>query len=243
MDVVCVEYGTLRPALETLRSCAGPSVRRRLLVRCGPRQQEVQPPGIEVLPLVANPGFGTACNRGADRGQGEWILFLNPDCRPRVADLERLLALAREVPGLAALGPGLYREGGRVDRSHGVDLASPWRLLDRPRPPRGLREVDWVAGTCLLVRREAFEEVGGFDEAFFLYCEDADLCLRLRRRGWRVMVTGAVSVPHVGGASFPDPDSRRRAYLDGRRTYMQKNAGILMRWLWQAGCLWKEATA
>lgn len=240
VDVVCVEYRCLESALGTLQGCRGQGIGKRLLVRCGDHVPIPPPLGLEILPLTGNPGFGAACNRAASRCRSEWILFLNPDCRVGGEGLRELLAQARTIPRLGALGPGLVGPEGSVGRSHGVDLHSWRRLLDRPRFPRGTIEVDWVAGTCLLVRRSAFDAVGGFDERFFLYCEDADLCRRLRARGYRVAVTSGVTAEHRGGISFPDQVQRRTVYQQGRQTYMRKHAGPMTRWLWR---VWRASQA
>jgi N-acetylglucosaminyl-diphospho-decaprenol L-rhamnosyltransferase len=86
------------------------------------------------------------------------------------------------------------------------------------------REVDWVSGACMLLRREAVEQLGGLDEGFFMYCEDTDLCRRLLDRGWTVRYEPSVVVPHEGGASAP-----RTALLPvlaaSRRRYAAKHSG------------------
>lgn len=234
VDVVCVEHRTPELAARALAGLRDWPVRSRRVVRVAAAEAAPAPAGVEQLHLLENLGYAAACNRGAARGDGEWLLFLNADCFPSGGDLEVMLALARARPDLAALGPGIRDLDGRVSRGGGVALERLGRVFDRPRSRPGMRDVDWVAGTCMLVRRRAFEDVGGFDERFFLYCEDADLCLRLRRRGWRVCAAGDVRVTHVGGASFASDAERARQYRRGRETYMRKHAGPLHRWAWRA---------
>lgn len=235
-----VDHRTPELAARALRGLAGGPLARRVLVRTEAREAPT-PRGVEVLSLAGNPGFAAAANQGAARGDAPWILFLNPDCFPSAGDVEELLARARALPGAAAVGPCLRGPDGVAARAGGVDLAGLARWLERVGPSRGLTEVDWVAGTCLLVRREAWQQVGGFDERYFLYCEDVDLCRRLRRRGWRVAVAGSVGVTHLGGASFPDEPTRRAEYRRARRLYLRRHGGPLARLGWWALQHWRAA--
>ncbi|MFQ6672457.1 MAG: glycosyltransferase family 2 protein, partial [Candidatus Tectimicrobiota bacterium] len=98
---------------------------------------------------------------------------------------------------------------------------------EREREDGGLEERDWVSAACLLVRRQAIEEVGVFDENFFLYYEDVDLCTRLRRAGWRVYYDPTVTVIHHRGASCRlDPAGARRAYRQSQRYFWRKHHGV-----------------
>lgn len=242
MDVVLVDHRTPDLAARALAGLVGGAVARRVLVRTEARPGP-GPVGVDLLTLPGNPGFAAAANRGAERGRAEWILFLNPDCFPSAGDLDELLARARALPGAGAVGPCLRRPDGSEHRPGGVDLGGLARWLEGGGPRRGLTEVDWVAGTCLLVRREAWRQVGGFDERYFLYCEDVDLCRRLRRRGWRVAVAGSVQVTHLGGASFPDEEQRRFEYRRSRQRYMRRHGGRLARLGWWALQRWRAARA
>jgi len=85
------------------------------------------------------------------------------------------------------------------------------------------QSVDWVSGACLLVRRQAWEEVGGFDEAFFMYFEDVDLCLRIRHAGWQIMYNQRVGITHLGGASEPG----RWLYYQSLEHFYRKHYGRL----------------
>jgi len=115
----------------------------------------------------------------------------------------------------------------------------------RERDPRALAEAershshehepDWVSGSCLLARRSVLEAVGGFDEGFFLYEEDADLCRRVRAAGWRVVFTPAAVVRHRLGQSMGKAAARARAEYDrSHRLYYDKHNGFLQRLLLRA---------
>ena len=170
-----------------------------------------------------NLGYGTAVNRGAALLTAPFVLVVNPDI---VLDSDAVDVLATRLEAesdVAVVGPSIRDLRGAaypsartfpsfsVGAGHAfVGLFWPenrWTKRYRggvaPDAPedRSTREVDWVSGACALVRREAFEAVGGFDEGYFMYVEDLDLCWRLRRAGWRVLFEPAASVVHHQGLS------------------------------------------
>ena len=176
-------------------------------------------PDARFIPAGANLGFGRAANRGVAATAASLVLILNPDAVVEPGYVKTLLAALDEDEGLAVVGPrvdnpdgtrypsvrrfpdlgmaaghaflGLVRPGNRFTRRY--------RMLDRE--PNRAGPVDWVSGTCMLVRRPAFDAVGGFDEAYFMYVEDVDLCWRLQRAGWRVAYEPGARVVHTVGAS------------------------------------------
>jgi GT2 family glycosyltransferase len=158
--------------------------------------------GATVLRQDRNLGFGTACNRGAAAVPGADLLFLNPDARPEPGALERLAATLAAFPDAGAVGPLLHGDDGRP----GLRDGSP--LHDRPEGPPLPSPVGpccWplLTGAALLVRRAAFDTLGGFDEAIFLYHEDDDLSLRLRQAGWSLIVEPGARVFHEPARSSP----------------------------------------
>jgi len=189
--------------------------------------------------VIANPenvGFARACNQGWRGSRAPGVLFLNPDAEVGPGTVEALLRALEARPDAGAVGPRTRSADGTIQVSTGPDLtpASEWRQrrlvrgVDR-RDPRALAEAearharehepDWVSGACLLARREALEAVGGFDEGFFLYEEDADLCRRMRLAGWRVVFTPAAEVQHGRGLSMAK--ARRRARLEYHRSHLR----------------------
>ena len=155
-----------------------------------------------------NRGFAAAANQGAALGQADLLLFLNPDAVIDAPDLERLAASLDGDPRLFAVGPSLRRPDGREQRAW-WPFPSPTATwlealgLHRLRPPQAgaYGAVPFVVGACLLVRRQRFEALGGFDERFWLYGEEADLCYRAWARGWHVRHVADATARHVGGAS------------------------------------------
>ncbi|HEY2956715.1 MAG TPA: glycosyltransferase family 2 protein [Actinomycetota bacterium] len=181
--------------------------------------------GLKVIENPANEGYARAMNAGAAASSSAWLLALNPDTRLGPGSLARMLATGGSDPAIGCVGPDLrnpdgtaYPTGRRfpsllVGGLHAL-LAPFWpgnpatrhyhmAGSDRSRP----LAVDWVSGACMLLRRSAFEAVGGFDGGYFMYFEDMDLCLRLARAGWRVVLDPVAKVEHAGGNS-----SRRAPY-------------------------------
>ncbi len=162
-----------------------------------------------------NPGFGVACNQGAADADGAaaWLAFVNPDCLVEVDTLSRLRALAAEHDG-ALLGADLVDEAGMRDgaaRRRDPDFAAMLRAaLGGPPAPvlelpiddtLELQPVQAVSGALMLMPRELFKRLGGFDEGYRLHAEDLDLCRRARAAGAMLAVANRVRVVHVRGVS------------------------------------------
>jgi GT2 family glycosyltransferase len=200
--------------LLVLDNASGDSIRERL---------SIEARAASVLVESENRGYGAACNRGARETSREFLLFLNSDAMIQPGAVEALVAALDSDPRAAVAGPRLENPDGTLQpsilrlptlwcvfcESSGVAYLSGGRTPlrghsatreDHSRP----HAVECVKGAAFLVRRTAFEEVGGFDERFFLYAEESDLCERLSRRGWKVLFEPAARVVHRGGASGGD---------------------------------------
>jgi N-acetylglucosaminyl-diphospho-decaprenol L-rhamnosyltransferase len=167
-------------------------------------------PGVTVRRFGRNRGFARAVNAGCRLGRGRWILLLNPDVTVPPDFLDRVLArvhaLSAEEPNAGVVGFGLRNPDGTPQGSWGPlptlgrTLAGLfWPRSHRkcpPQPTQHRREVPWVTGCCLLVRRDCWRGLGGFDEDFFLYYEDVDLCRRARNAGWAVWYEPTPAVVH-----------------------------------------------
>ena len=157
---------------------------------------------MRVVALPENIGFGAGNNRGAAIASGRWLLLLNSDAFVRPGAIDELVRFAEARPAIGAVGPRLLWPDGRLQRSCRrfptvFRLATEYlylrKLAPRSRILNGFycgefahdeaRRVDWLTGACLLVRRELFERLGGFDEAFFLYSEEVDLLYRAAPAG------------------------------------------------------------
>ncbi len=180
-------------------------------------------PGARLVEESANRGYGAACNRGARETDRPYLLFLNSDAVVEPGAVDALAAALDADAGLAAVGPRLLNPDGSLQDSI-RRLPTPWRIfcesaglafLSGGRAPfeghtatrqdhGRARGVEALMGAALLVRRAALEQVGGFDEAFFLYAEETDLMERWRERGWRLSYEPAARVAHAGGRSGGD---------------------------------------
>ncbi|MCU1476233.1 MAG: glycosyltransferase family 2 protein [Subtercola sp.] len=171
-----------------------------------------------------NLGYGAAVNYAAERLEpaAEWILVTNPDVEFAPGSIDELLAVARADDRIGVVGPRITNDDGSIYPSardvpsltagaghalfHRVWPGNPWskRYLRADKSKTtGTTPLasGWLSGACLLVRRTAFEQIGGFDDRFFMYFEDVDLGERLGQAGWRLLYVPTASVHHAGGTS------------------------------------------
>lgn len=201
--------------------------------------------GATVIANTENVGYARANNQGwrAAGAASDVVVLLNSDATVEPGALEALAAELRTRTDLGACGPRLRLPDGRPqpfafggDPTPAYLLRRAWRRL-RGRPMHDWgeaagRDVDWVSGACLAVRREALTRVAGLDEDYFMYFEDVDLCRRLRANGWRVRTVPEAVVTHVGGQSLKLNPAARRAYATSLRLFYHKHFGALERvWL------------
>jgi GT2 family glycosyltransferase len=166
--------------------------------------------GVSLRRWGRNRGFARAANEGCRLSRGDWFLLLNPDLSVPPGFLDGVLALADRLaagePRAGIIGLQLRNSDGSRQLSAGPcpTLAGTLARLLLPRAWRkyglagrkGARQVPWVTGCCLLVRRACFEQLGGFDRNFFLYYEDVDLCRRAQACGWSVRYEPELQVVH-----------------------------------------------
>ena len=171
-------------------------------------------PAVRVIEPGANVGFARANNVAIRESKSDLLLVLNPDTIVPPGAIDRLVALLDAEPGVAIVGPRIVDPEGRPERSFG-DPVSPWTELARKVALRldsigvgsggsrrtAARDVGWVTGACLLVRRADALAVGLLDERYFLYMEDVDFCAAIAARGRRVRFDPSVEVVHLRGRS------------------------------------------
>lgn len=207
-------------------------------------------PQVEAIPGVSNAGFAAACNRLAERSRGRYLFFLNPDTTIDSEAVHRLLAAADETPAAGIYGARTVTPDGRPVFASAQGRMTMWSLIcfatglstllsrrawanpevipnwDRTTS----RTVPVLSGGALLVRRDVWAELGGFDSRYFMYAEDADLCARALTAGYRPLFVAPAVVTHaVGGSSS---EGRKLVLLHrGKVTYVHKH------WPhWQARC-------
>ena len=195
--------------------------------------------------LVEQPNRGLAAgwNTGMRHAGGRYFLILNADAWVLAGGVERLVAFADEHPDAAVVGPRLLNPDGSLQRSVRA-FPTAWRLATeylflRKLAPRSrllnefyaagfehdeVREADFVMGACMLVRREAVEQVGLLDEDFFLFSEEVDWCYRFRRAGWKVLFFPGAEAAHVGGAAHGGRMFREQ--VRGHLRFLAKHRGV-----------------
>jgi N-acetylglucosaminyl-diphospho-decaprenol L-rhamnosyltransferase len=180
-------------------------------------------PGVRVVETGGNIGYGRAANAGVRHTTAEFVVVANPDIEWEPGALDELLAAARRWPNGASFGPLIHTPEGHIYPSaralpslgRGIGHAlfgwwwpsNPWTAAYRVEKEAPVeRTAGWLSGSCLLLRRDAFEAVGGFDASYFMYFEDLDLGDRFASAGWQNVYAPAAVVSHVGGhATSRDP--------------------------------------
>lgn len=206
----------------------------------------------DVIVNKKNYGFARACNQGAARLDAKYVLFLNPDTECPAGSLSQLVSAANRRPEAGIMGPGLVYPDGRYQPSvqrfptlrdqslillklhHIFPSAKSLRHyfardLDREKS----QAVDQVMGACFLVRSECWEKIQGFDERYFIWFEEVDVCRQVQKDGWLVWYEPSITIIHHEGQAFSKVWSwRRQSYFNtSLRKYMRKWHGF---WAWLA---------
>lgn len=252
--VVTVAYRSDAVLPEFLASIAGASVHPVAAVvvdnRPGPDSRAAElaaAHGATYVALPSNPGYGGGMNAGvATLGPAvRWVLISNPDVVLEPGVIDALVSAGESDPTIAAIGPAVRNPDGTVYPSArrvpslrtGVGHAlfvnlwhdNPWTRRYRQDSAEAVTERDagWLSGSCLLVRRDVFEQLGGFDEGYFMYFEDVDLGYRIGRAGYRNRYLPSASVTHIGAhtASRESAEMIRAHHASARRFIGRKYAG------------------
>jgi N-acetylglucosaminyl-diphospho-decaprenol L-rhamnosyltransferase len=210
------------------------------------RQALAHIPNAHLIEAPKNGGFGYGNNQVIDRIlsgeiEAQYVYFLNPDAVPEPGSIAAMINYLNEHPSVAAVGSGLIDDGGTHTDSmfrfpsflseieSALAFGPVSRLLGSNKQSLGVLAtagpVDWVAGTSFMIRADVLRAVGGFDEGFFLYWEEVELCHRVARAGFEIHGLPSAKVRHVGGVStgMHRPDRRLPAYWHrSRNLYFQK---------------------
>ena len=202
--------------------------------------------GITFIPLTENIGFARANNLAARQARGDLLLLLNPDTLILDRAIDRLTAFADETPSAGIWGGRTLFGDRRLDPTSVWARMSPWSMLCRslgldmawkdspvfnPEAYGGwerdtVRPVDIVCGCFLLIRRSLWDRLGGFDRAFFMYGEEADLCLRAAALGARPMFTPTATIVHYGGASERTQAGKVEKLFRAKITLMRRHWSV-----------------
>jgi N-acetylglucosaminyl-diphospho-decaprenol L-rhamnosyltransferase len=224
--VVVVNYESGPALLRCVEGWKADGAAEMVIVDNGSRDGSVERvrarfPELEVVVPGGNLGYGSAANRGVAAAVSPMILVCNPDLEVRPGALAALAGALDQDPRCALVGPMIRTTGGErypsarqfpslVDAgghalfgifAPGNRFTRSYQQADLGDRHDGPVKVDWLSGACFLARRSAFEQVGGFDEAYFMYAEDVDLCWRLADAGWTVSWVPGAEVTHLQGVS------------------------------------------
>jgi len=225
VDVVVVAYNSANELRDAVAPLAGRDRSRVIVVDNASTDdslERVADLDVTTLRNPTNAGFAAGCNAGWRAGDAPCVCFLNPDASLEGDALDHLVSVLAAEPQLGLVAPRIEKADGCLVHSvrrfprarstfaralflHRLFPTSSWvddviqdrSTYERPGSP------DWVSGACVVVRRSALESVGGWDEGFFLYGEDIDLCRRLRDAGWGIRFEPSVTARHLGGRSAP----------------------------------------
>lgn len=192
-------------------------------------------PDVTLLAEYERRGFGANHNRLIARTTGRHVLLLNDDAEVPAGGLDALVRFMDDHPRVGAAGPRIVYPDGRAQPSAYRFPTAAWSLVNAATMGRGpyiqskgdrARRVDWASGCALVLRRDALDAVGTFDEGYFMYAEETDLCRRLADAGWETWYVPSVTVVHHHQASSTAvPDRRVAEQWRSRRRYWEKHAG------------------
>ena len=209
-------------------------------------------PDVGVIVNRENLGFSKANNLGLRAARAPYVLVLNSDAAVRPGAVETMVEILDTRADVGVVGPRTVGADGAIQVSFGPDL-TPWNEWRQRKLVRGVKAGEpaalrraeslasvehqpaWVSGSCFLARRELLLRLDGFDEAFFLYEEDVDLCVRVRAAGARVLFTPRAEVVHHLGRSMDKAASRAAAeYRKSHLYFYRKHNGLISRLLLRA---------
>jgi N-acetylglucosaminyl-diphospho-decaprenol L-rhamnosyltransferase len=184
---------------------------------------------VKLIVNKENLGFARANNQAFRIANGRMILLLNSDATLLSNSLQKLVGLLNNQPKACAVGPLYFFPNGTFQASYGIFpefwheillITGFFRFISlsyypsaSPQNSESIREVDWVPGTCMLIKREAIQDVGILDEDFFFYSEEVDWCFRAKEKGWKIWFNPEVKVIHNLGQSAHKNPERSLFYL------------------------------
>ena len=199
-------------------------------------------PGVHLIANSENLGFARANNQAMATTRGRYILLLNSDAVLQTGALETMCRFMAQHPEAGIVGAKLLNPDGGFQASY-MDfptilsevllLTKLFKLFYPPCYPshslsqsKVVREADWVPGACLMIRREALDQVGGLDEGYFMYSEEVDWCWRVKEAGWKVLYLSDAEVVHWGGQSIGRiPTHKRARVYGGKLLFFRKRRG------------------
>jgi len=189
---------------------------------------------IKFIQAEKNLGFGAGNNLGSKSAAGEYLLFLNPDIQILDDSIEKMLDFAAKHSEIGALSPLLYQKDAKTLQRHFYGEFQNFAVLTikrwknrLPSPDEDFFYVDTVSGAAMMVGRDIFQRLGGFDQNFFMYFEDDDLCRRLSKSGYKNTVLATARLIHFEGQSSTS-EEKKKYYYQSQDYYWQKHYGSFL---------------
>lgn len=224
---------------------------------------------LKIMRVDRNIGYAAGCNVGLAEATQSHVLFLNPDCLLGRQAIPDMLAVIRGDEKIGMVGGRLVNPDGTEQRGSRRSIPTPWRSfvftfglkrfehrwprlfsdfnLNGHHLPNAPVEVEAISGALMLMKKKAIEDVGIWDEKYFLHCEDLDMCMRFRRKGWKIVFVPGVSAVHYQGTCsassnlFVEWHKHRSMNIFYKKFFSHQYPGILM-WLVKAA-VWLHFSA
>ena len=183
----------------------------------------------KIIEVGRNVGFGTAANLGTIMAQGEYLLFINPDTVFLDDSLQKALEYLDNHPKVGALGLSIINKQRRAPENWSCGKKTTWgsilfrNTINKPWNKKTPQEVDWSSGSGLLIRKTIFRKTKGFDKRFFMYFEDQDLCLRIKKEGYKIIHFPQARLLHFNGQSWSDKQEQKKHYHQSQIYFFKKH--------------------
>ena len=192
-------------------------------------------PKPKIIHNPKNTGFGSGSNLGAKQAKGDYLFFLNPDVKLLDDSLLDMIEYIDSRSEIGIIGPKLLlSQTGLPQPWTSGKKTSLWSIVFRntigkPWNKKKPVLVDWVSGTALLIRKKLYEKINGFDEKFFMYFEDQDLCLRAKEQGAKVLFYPHARIIHFSGKSWSGSKSQKKYYYQSQEYFFSKHHGTIQK--------------
>ena len=258
LTVIVVSWNTaplLAGCLRAIPEAAGELIHRIIVVDNGSSDGTAELvardfPHVRLIRNASNVGFAKGNNQGMREPESQgtrYVLLLNSDTFPDPGSLSSLVKFLDQHVDAGAVGPKLV-SGDGIPQAYafGRDPSPEYLLIRMAKrfflhrsmhdwATDTIQEVDWVSGACLMVRRQAIDQIGLLDENFFMFFEDNDWCVRMRKQGWKIYFNPWVSVLHYGGQGLAQAPSAYKSYYHSLNHFYEKHYGRLARLLLRVG--------
>lgn len=189
---------------------------------------------VKIIKNETNLGFAKANNIGAKKAQGDYLLFLNSDTilhNDILNDFTSFINKQNNLNNLGIIAPKLILEDSTEQKGAYGNFPNIFNTIflkfkKKKNVKKKVFEVDWVSGAAFVIKNNIFKKLNGFDESFFMYFEDVDLCKRLKSLSFKVIVNKNIVLTHLGGKSITKSGIRKKYYYNSQDYYFKKHYGI-----------------